>query len=636
MKSITDRLALLRQCFQADMGQSPLLASLRLLQTTRLRLKQGRNLTPTEIDQLIDQGNSAEDWREIRLSQDGLLAAISGTYFAGSVLLQPPSGFWCDASGLRWQAGIRNSTVRNCIIGNACVENIGRLENVVVEKGAVLAHSTLITCAANQLFSLGQTLHPGDEGGSRSLWLWDNLDLDTLVLAMGLTPSEQKTFQAECEAFWAELGSDFGYVGEGAAIINTRNVQNTWVGPGCIIAGASLVSGSALTGEIDHGVLVACDARITNSILQSGCEVSGGASVTRSLLLEASGVAENGMVSESVLGSNTHVAKGEVTASLVGPFVGFHHQALLISALWPEGRGNVAYGANVGSNHTGKKPDQEIRPGEGMFFGLGCTIKFPANFEAAPYSLLASGIATLPQRVSYPFSLLVTPTLPPTPETQGLNEIRPGFMWSENLYALARSSFKYLDRDKSKKPILSPGYLPGGQIRDGFFAGRLFAPELTTLVVQAYLSLSAYSLAQDAPPVILPQALPGLGKNFMRGDYLAKAQNAYGDYLRLILLRWAAEPMLWQDATLLQGYCGNALLALGFKVDHAWRDQITAWLPRLEALPLAVSQSLQRDKNRGIDIMDDYATFHGDPQADAVVKRIQNAVGALVDSLPQV
>lgn len=32
-------------------------------------------------------------------------------------------------------------------------------------------------------------------------------------------------------------------------------------------------------------------------------------------------------------------------------------------ALWPEGRGNVAYGANVGSNHTGKLADQEAVPG---------------------------------------------------------------------------------------------------------------------------------------------------------------------------------------------------------------------------------------------------------------------------------
>ena len=79
------------------------------------------------------------------------------------------------------------------------------------------------------------------------------------------------------------------------------------------------------------------------------------------------------------------MAGGEVAASLLGPFVSFHHQALLIATLWPEGKGNVAYGANVGSNHTSKAPDQEFWPGEGMFLGLGVNIKFPADFSRAPY-----------------------------------------------------------------------------------------------------------------------------------------------------------------------------------------------------------------------------------------------------------
>ena len=71
----------------------------------------------------------------------------------------------------------------------------------------------------------------------------------------------------------------------------------------------------------------------------------------------------------SVLGSFTTVAEGEVSSSLVGPFVGFSHQSLLVAAFWPAGRGNIGYGANVGSNHTGKRNDQELWAGEGVFYG---------------------------------------------------------------------------------------------------------------------------------------------------------------------------------------------------------------------------------------------------------------------------
>lgn len=37
----------------------------------------------------------------------------------------------------------------------------------------------------------------------------------------------------------------------------------------------------------------------------------------------------------------------------------------------PPHTGNVAYGAKVGSNHTGRAADQEAVLGEGVFFGLG-------------------------------------------------------------------------------------------------------------------------------------------------------------------------------------------------------------------------------------------------------------------------
>ena len=84
----------------------------------------------------------------------------------------------------------------------------------------------------------------------------------------------------------------------------------------------------------------------------------------------------------------------------------FHSHSFL--ALWFYGKGNIGYGANVGSNHTGRLPDQECIPGEGVFFGLGCNIKYPCNFAKAPYSLIASGITLLPQVIESHSQFLIT------------------------------------------------------------------------------------------------------------------------------------------------------------------------------------------------------------------------------------
>ena len=135
-------------------------------------------------------------------------------------------------------------------------------------------------------------------------------------------------------------------------------------------------------------------SRVVRGLVQWGCEVDSMGFVSNSMMMEHSHVDKHGKVAscpsppiplcsvpslpphfplplcpspfprlspkliDSILGHNSGVSEGECTSSLVGPFVGFHHQSLLIASLWPEGKGNVGYGANVGSNHTGKANDQ--------------------------------------------------------------------------------------------------------------------------------------------------------------------------------------------------------------------------------------------------------------------------------------
>lgn len=53
----------------------------------------------------------------------------------------------------------------------------------------------------------------------------------------------------------------------------------------------------------------------------------------------------------------------------------------------------------------GEQADQEIWPGEGVFFGLSTVIKFPANYSESPFSVIGSGVTCLPQRVSVSCSL---------------------------------------------------------------------------------------------------------------------------------------------------------------------------------------------------------------------------------------
>ncbi len=65
--------------------------------------------------------------------------------------------------------------------------------------------------------------------------------------------------------------------------------------------------------------------------------------------------------------------------------------------------------------------------GEGVFFGLGVCVKFPAHLLRAPYTLFASAVVTLPQRLALSFSLFNAPAAAPPPGVSpAFNEITPG------------------------------------------------------------------------------------------------------------------------------------------------------------------------------------------------------------------
>jgi hypothetical protein len=403
---------------------------------------------------------------------------------------------------------------------------------------------------------------------------------------------------------------------------HTRFVEDCFVGPGAAVRGATALRRCVIGSSGDDAVIIGDGVIAEDCVLEAGVRLDSAAQVRRSLFLEHSGAEHGGHVADSVIGPNTVVAKGEVTASLLGPFTGFHHQALLIGALWPEGRGNVGYGANVGSNHTGRKPDQELRPGEGIFFGLACAVKFPADFSESPYSLFATGVVTPPQKIAFPFSL-ITPGN--SPEHPGFNEILPGWMWGENAYALIRNAYKHADRNRARAHSLPEAAPPAGSPLIGtFLAADLFAPRVSDCVIRALASLGTKSSAKSTGKTgarLTERELPGLGKNFARASWIEKARDVYENYLAFVFFRnilWDAKPPKETKEA---------------REAKAGRGKIPDAERLLGDLGGAVEASLRRDSVRGAAVFPDYADFHEDAARDAVCLRLRADLNALLPVL---
>jgi carbonic anhydrase/acetyltransferase-like protein (isoleucine patch superfamily) len=318
---------------------------------------------------------------------------------------------------------------------------------------------------------------------------------------------------------------------------------------------------------IGKGARVCNISSLENSHLGESVCVENGALVRESLLESNSIVADNAIVKSSFIGSFSYISEAEISNSLIGPLVQIHHHSLLISALWAEGRGNVGYGANVGSNHTGRMPDQEIVPGLGQFFGLGCSVKFPANFSEAPFTMIATGVVCEPQRLKFPFSLIKT-------GTHSVNEIIPGWVYSKNIYGVYRSIYKWDKRSG---------------VNNSF--NLLFSKFVLNSVIYACNILKEFFLGKNTLPIMATEEeIPGLGSNYVRAENMEKIIEAYELYIE----------------------------------DYNYYQKNKKLNPSIIS---RIEKNLERDYERGQKIFDDYMDFH--PKDEEFLDFIVNSLTKL-------
>jgi hypothetical protein len=142
----------------------------------------------------------------------------------------------------------------------------------------------------------------------------------------------------------------------------------------------------------------------------------------------------------SYLGDNSTISCCEVLNSLIFPSHEQHHNNSFLCAALVQGQSNMAAGATVGSNHNSRSPDGEIVAGRGFWPGLCVSLKHNSKF--ASFTIMAKGDYPCELNIPIPFSLVSNDV------SRDQLVVMPGYWFLYNMYALARNSWKYTDRDK--------------------------------------------------------------------------------------------------------------------------------------------------------------------------------------------
>ena len=576
-----------------DPNRSEFVRSLRFLAGTDgipMHLADGlRRLTEDEVRQLTAQGNLCRDWSQLRVAHDFLANSVVGNHFLGSCVL----GRFADDTGL--PAGIYHSTVAQSTVGNeARVYRCPMVDATVVDRAAFLLDSRISGVDGAPAFANGLELTVGIETGGREIEIYADItpDLAKRILLSHGDGEEAQSYRRYVADYRRYASVPWTYLGPESRL-DGATVRASWLGPHATVRDRSVVSGSTVLSNRDEPSVVTGGAHVQDSIVQWGCEVRDLALVRRSVLMEHATVEHHGTVQESILGSNSVVGGGEVTASFLGPFVSAHHQSLVIAAFWPQGRGNIGYGANVGSNHTSRAPDQEVWPGEGMFFGLDSAVKFPANFSDAPYTVIATGIVTPPQRMEFPFSLIAETT--DHSAGAALNRLIPAWMLRRNLYAVMRSEAKIRQRNRATRTQFDFG---------------VFRHEILDTVAAAADRLAIPDRDGSIEPVYLPGTIPGLGQNALLEEDRRAAIEAYQMVLSFGRLRERYEA--------------------GDTLDPGDRRTLGELMI---AIVVGVRESRDRDLHRGETIIPDYRATHPAVDQDHFVRQVTGEARAMLEAL---
>jgi len=579
-----------------------------------------RPLDPKETEKLIKNGNYCPDWSRVMVAEGFSPDRIFHSNFFGTCIL---GAFRENAvkadKNLVYPSGIYNSTITDCEIGSdSLVMNVGSLSCYIVWEGAVVFNCSSVI-GGETAFGNGVEIGIAIETGGREVLTFAELSIPVAEMIGGRRADKelQDAYKAFIDKYTKAVTSPRGIICKNAILRNTPKVVNTFVGEGAVIDSATCVSEVTMLSNAEEPTEISDGAYVTKSILQWGCEASSMAIVDKSVMTEHSHAERHGKVTESILGPNTGIAEGECTASLCGPFVGFHHQSLLIAAWWPEGKGNVGYGANVGSNHTGKAPDQEIWCGEGAFFGLGVNVKMPSDFSSAPYCIIATAVNSLPQKVEMPFSLINTPAAIIPGISPAYNEIMPGWVLSDNIFSVKRNEGKYAKRNKAKRTQ---------------FEFEAFRPDTVDLMIEARKRLSA---VQETKEIYTDRDIKGLGKNYMSERFRKKGIDAYTFYIKYYALKGFMKKL---EQLVKEGKTGDiGTLLETASDDPRWEHErklileeikeknpaalLTQFAEITEEIAQAVETSKAKDDKRGVRVIPDYAEAHEPAQENSFVKQ---------------
>jgi len=418
-----------------------------------------RNLSAYEIEVLVRNNNTSDNWNNIHVSDAFNPELVKNCKFYGLVRIGKLEPISIGYHNVDMPVGLYNSTIISCDFGdNVVLSNVNYMAHYIIGNEVMILNVHELHTTDHAKFGNGII----KDGEDESIRVWVevcNENAGRKILPFnGMLPGDahlwakyrddeelMQKFKDLTEKKFDKQRGYYGKIGDRTVIKNTSIIKDVWVGTDAYIKGANKLKNLTINSSFEAPSQIGEGCELVNGIMSYGCRAFYGVKAVRFLMASHSQLKYGARLINSFLGNNSTISCCEVLNSLIFPGHEQHHNNSFLCAALVMGQSNIAAGATIGSNHNSRAADGELVSGRGFWPGLCVSLKHNSKF--ASFTLVAKGDYPYELNIPLPFSLVSNDV------SNNQLTIMPAYWFMYNLYALARNSDKYIDRDKRTRKI---------------------------------------------------------------------------------------------------------------------------------------------------------------------------------------
>ena len=413
-----------------------------------------RKLTAFEIESLVRNRNTSDDWNQILVSDAFTPELVQDCKFFGLVRIGKLEPFYLEFHNLRRPVGLYHSTIISSDIGdNIVIDNVNFLSHYIIGNEVMIVNTNEVATTDHAKFGNGILkngepesvriwLEVCNENGGRSIIPFDGMLPGDAYLWSRYRDDKklQQKFKEFTEQKFDSQRGYYGQIGDRTVIKNCKILKDVTIGSDAYLKGANKLKNLTINSSADAKTQIGEGCELVNGIVGLGCRIFYGVKAVRFVMASHSQLKYGARLINSYLGDNSTISCCEVLNSLIFPAHEQHHNNSFLCAALLLGQSNMAAGATIGSNHNSRSPDGEIVAGRGFWPGLCVSLKHNSKF--ASFNILAKGDYPAELNIPVPFSLVSNDA------SKDELLVMPAYWFLHNMYALARNSWKYASRDR--------------------------------------------------------------------------------------------------------------------------------------------------------------------------------------------